>query len=264
MGYYQTRMRFGGSLTPALKAFLILNIGVFFLQVLLFAAAPRVAIWFNSFFALTPHNAILRFQFWQFITYSFLHEVAGQLPLHLFFNMLMLWIFGREVEMTLGTPRFVRLYLISALAGGIAMLPMFYSSVWGASAAVFGIMAVYARMFPERVLLIWGVFPVRARTLVFVLAGLDLFFALQGGRGAGVAHLAHIGGFVVGWFYLPFAHWYSRRSRERQSRRDDSKARSNTETRRRVDELLAKVSRQGLGSLTREERDFLDRASRGY
>lgn len=264
MGYYQQRTQFGENPTPALKALLIANIGVFFVQVLLKAFSPALAGAFNNCFALTPAKAIFGLHFWQFITYSFLHDTAGPLPLHLFFNMLMLWMFGREVEVTLGTRRFVRLYFMSALAGGIAMLPMFNDRVWGASAAVFGVMAVYARMFPDRTLLIWGILPMRARTMIFVLVGLEILFTLQGAVGGGVAHLAHIGGFIVGWYYLPFAHWYSLRSQEREVRREESAARSDAETRQRVDEILAKVSKQGIGSLTREERNFLDRASRNF
>ncbi|MFW6107838.1 MAG: rhomboid family intramembrane serine protease, partial [bacterium] len=157
MGYYggyQRRIRFGGRLTPAVKALLIANVAVFGVQLLLHVAAPSISSLFRHLFALTPALAIGRLHVWQFVTYAFLHEVANALPVHIFFNMLLLWIFGGDVERSLGRKRFLKLYFGGVLAAGLCMIPMYGISVLGASGAVFAVMAMYGRLFPYRTLLV--------------------------------------------------------------------------------------------------------------
>jgi len=262
-GGYGTRIRFGGRLTPAVKALIIANVAVFLLQLILHFASPDGAALgtFIQWFALMPALAIGKLRVWQFITHSFLHDLFN--PLHIGMNMFMLWMFGGDVESALGRRRFLKLYFAAAFAGGIGMIPWYDTFILGASGAVFGVMAMYARLFPYRRLLVWGIVPVRARTLVFVLAGLDLLMAMQGSA-TGTAHLAHVGGFVVGWFFLPLEAAAERFRSRRQLRREIRREEDNAEVRRKVDELLAKVGRKGLGSLTRKERDFLSRASRRF
>jgi len=264
-GYERPQFRLGGTFTPAVKALIIANAVIFAVQVIFFAAltpAREMLSPFERVFALTPAVAIGGGHVWQFITYSFLHDVTS--PLHILINMLLLWMFGWEVERAFGRARFLWLYFLSAFAGGICMIPWYHVPILGASAAVFGVMATYARLFPDRRLYVWGLFPVRARTLVFVLAALDLLLAVQTARHSGVAHLAHVGGFIVGWFYLPAARAFARRRERRETARAERTEREDEEVRRRVDDLLAKVAREGIQCLTREEREFLSRASRRF
>ncbi len=266
MGYdggYQPRFRFGGMLTPAVKALLMANAAVFLVQLLLIAVSPGVTYpAFMNLFRLRPADAIGRLQIWQFVTYSFLHDPGGFLPWHIIFNMFLLWMVGGDVELTIGRRRFLWLYFAAALAGGLCMIPMYRESVLGASGAVFGVMALFARLFPDRLFFVWGIFPVRARTLVFVLVGLDLFFAMRTSGGSRIAHFAHVGGFVVGWFFLSWESavtGFKRAWEARKAIRAEAEARKMME---KVDELLAKVGREGLGSLTKRERGLLSRASR--
>jgi len=254
-------MRFGSLLTPAVKALLIANVAVFLAQVLLRIGSPRALGGFEDLFALTPEVAFGRLRVWQFVTYSFLHDTGNLL--HILFNMFMLWMFGSEVERALGRRRFLALYFAAAFAGGVCMIPMYRDSVVGASAAVFGVMAVYARLYPARLLLVWGIFPVRARTLVLVLVGLDLFLAIQGSD-SGTAHFAHVGGFALGWFFFRLERSVERFRRTREMKKAGRAARQDAEVRRAVDELLAKVGREGLGSLTQSEREFLKRSSERF
>ena len=269
---YHTRIGFGGRLSPAVKALLIANGVVFAVQVMFFMGmerAPRglpayeYLTPFEKLFALTPYVAIQKLRVWQFITYSFLHDVEN--PLHILMNMFLLWMFGGHVESTLGRSRLFRLYFVAALAGGICMVPWYGYGIpiLGASAAVFGLMAMFARLFPHQRVLIWGIFPVKARTLVFALTGLDLLMAIQGSQ-TGTAHLAHVGGFVVGWFFLPLERAAGRFTRTRGPQKTLRREREEQEVRAKVDKLLAKVGREGLGSLTERERDFLNRASKKF
>ncbi|MFH1732500.1 MAG: rhomboid family intramembrane serine protease [Planctomycetota bacterium] len=265
-GGYQMRIRFGGPLTPAVKALLIANGAVFAVQIIFHVArpeglAPGAPTVFENWFAMRPVDAVGRLHLWQFITYSFLHAVTN--PLHIAMNMFMLWMFGGDVERALGRPRFLTLYLAAAAVGGICMIPWYFTMLVGASGAVFGVMAAYARLFPERRLLFRGMFPVRARTLVLVLAGINLLAAVAGSD-AGVAHFAHLGGFAAGWFFLSFERSAAEFKRARDFRRAGRAEQEDRDVRAEVDRLLTKVGRDGLGSLTGREREFLNRASKRF
>ncbi len=260
------RVRFGGMLTPTVKALILANVAVFVAQFLVFvssAGSPPASgpTWFEELFALRPALAIEELRIWQFLTHAFLHDVSN--PLHILFNLLMLWMFGGEVEATLGRRRFLRLYLGAALAGGICMIPWYDTTILGASGAVFGVMAMYARLYPYRRLLVWGILPVQARTLMFVLVGVDLLLAIQGSA-TGTAHLAHVGGFAVGWFFLRLEQAGSGFRVRREAIRAQRRMRKDAETSARIDELLAKVGREGLQSLSEREREFLRRESKRY
>jgi hypothetical protein len=94
---------------------------------------------------------------WTLVTYSFLHANT----FHLLINMLMLWMFGDEVAQHLGTRKFIAFYLIAALVAGLASLPFYGGVVVGASGALFGVMYLYAALFPDRVMLLFWIIPMR-------------------------------------------------------------------------------------------------------
>jgi membrane associated rhomboid family serine protease len=142
-------------------------------------------------------------EFMTIFSSMFMH--AGEL--HLFGNMLYLWIFGDNVEDRFGHQRFLFFYLLSGVAATFTQLAFSQTSTipnLGASGAIAGVLAAYLVLFPQgRVLMSGGrgVFPVSA------LAAIGLWFLLQlfsgiGSLGAadqgGVAYMAHIGGFVAG------------------------------------------------------------------
>ena len=134
---------------------------------------------------------------WQLVSYGFLH---GSLT-HLLFNMLGLFFFGPRLEARIGSARFLRLYVISGLSGALFSLATPHVPIVGASGAIFGVFLGFARYWPRAQVLIWGIVPVEARLMVILMTVL----ALMGGFGAGqagVAHFAHLGGFVGGWLYL--------------------------------------------------------------
>lgn len=144
---------------------------------------------------------------WQLLTYQFLH--GGWL--HLLFNCWALYVFGRELEERLGWSEYLKLYLFSGVVGGLVQLvcavispKLFGGFLVGASAGVFGLVAVYAALFPERqfTLLIFFVLPVtvRAKTLLFWGVVLAIVGALV--PMGNVAHAAHLGGMLGGLLYL--------------------------------------------------------------
>ncbi|MDR2964408.1 MAG: rhomboid family intramembrane serine protease [Treponema sp.] len=157
---------------------------------------------------------------WTFITYMFMHGNFG----HILFNMLALFIFGVHVERQMGSKEFVLYYLATgALAGVFSFVVYYFMSInsgytWevlsrfpepyrygialvGASGAIFAIELAYAVFFPDSIIYIWGILPLRAPVMVLGFTALELFFTFTGGRG-NTAHITHLAGFLFGWIYF--------------------------------------------------------------
>ncbi|MCK4421671.1 rhomboid family intramembrane serine protease [candidate division WOR-3 bacterium] len=183
-----------------LRKLIIANVAVFFLQMILSTAIP-----FVHYFALIP-RLFMKGWVWQGVTYMFLH---GGL-FHLFINMYILWMFGRELEYMWGTKEFYKYYFICGV-GAAFIYSLFnmnsYIPVVGASGAVFGILLAYGITFPRRKLLIFPFFiPLEARYAVLLFGGIELLMLLVGG--GNIAHLAHLGGLAVGYLYLRWKRRY--------------------------------------------------------
>jgi len=158
-------------------------------------------------FALWPLNSSFAdFYPWQLVTYGFLH---GDLT-HIFFNMFMLWMFGRELEIVMGSRRFLTYYMTCVIGAGIVQLIVAtmggsgYPTV-GASGGVFGILLAFGMAFPNRmILLLIPPIPMKAKYLVVLAGGMELYFGISGAR-PGIASYAHLGGMLFGFLLL--LHW---------------------------------------------------------
>jgi membrane associated rhomboid family serine protease len=175
------------------------NVAGFALQALL----PQVA----NAMVFVPRLALS--EPWTVVTYMFLH---GGL-MHLAFNMLALFFFGPRIEERIGGRSFAILFFLSGITG--ALLSMFFSGspIIGASGGVFGVMLAFAWYWPEERIFLWGVLPVPARILVIGTTVLALFGGF-GGRGDGVAHFAHLGGYAGAFLYLRWLERGRRRFKE--------------------------------------------------
>jgi membrane associated rhomboid family serine protease len=173
-----------------------------------------VAEWIASFY---PHSSLFLQDYlalsldglkhgyaWQFLTYQFMH--AGWM--HLFFNCLVIFFFGRSVETILGRSRFIGLYLTSGIIGGVVQMffalafQSFDAPVVGASAGASGLIAAFAYLnWREQFTVVIYFFPVtmRGRTLFWASVALAAFGLLL--RDTGVAHAAHLGGILAGFLY---------------------------------------------------------------
>lgn len=206
---------------------------------------------------------------WTVVTYMFLHAGFA----HFFFNMLALYFFGPRLEARLGGRRFIGLYLTSGIAGAVMSLVTPYAAIIGASGAVFGVMLGYAHFWPRDIVYVFFL-PMEARWLVVLMTAVALFGGVLGGQ-SGIAHFAHLGGFVGGFLYL---RWIELRSPAVQFRATAAPApRSSVadidrwrkvplETlhpvnREEYERVMAKVELAGAASLTPDERAFLDRFS---
>ncbi len=247
-------------MTPWVTRLLVANVAMFALQGFLAPALLELLVFIPRLVIVRP---------WSIVTYMFLH---GGLT-HLLFNMLGLFFFGSRVEARLGERRFITLYLLSGITGALASLAFTPgAAVIGASAGVFGVMLAFAMFWPREKIYIWGILPVEARVLVLVTTALALYAGF-GGRGGGVAHFAHLGGYLGAWIYL---WWLGRNSAQRRfkarvnavepaavkkavglSRESLNLQGVHQLTRDEVDRILDKISAQGMQSLSVEELRFL-------
>jgi len=247
--------------TPWVARLIFSNVGVF----LLTAFAPAIVLPM----ALVP--AFIPYRPWTLLTYMFLHAGFG----HLLFNMLGLYFFGPRVESRLGGRRFLGLYLTSGLVGALLSIATPYARIVGASGAVFGVMLGFARYWPREPIYLWGVFPVEARVLVVVTTVLALWGAFSRATG-GIAHFAHLGGYVGGYVYLRWVESRSPAARFRAQLAPKPKRTSDADierwrridasalhpvNREELERVLAKVNAEGIPGLTPGEREFLERFS---
>ena len=182
------------SRSPATYLLLLANIAVFGLS---FGLGRELGNAIFERFALWPLSG--PFAHWQLLTSAFLH---GGL-MHLLTNMFGLWMFGRDVETAIGTPRFVLLYLASVLTAAAAQLALGLVTVdpaptVGASGGLFGVLGAYAVLFPRRVLiLLFPPIPLPAPLFIAGYAAFELYSGVRS-SGDGIAHFAHLGGLVGG------------------------------------------------------------------
>lgn len=164
------------------------------------------------------------FHTYQVFTYMFLHGGVS----HLFFNMFALWMFGRQLEMELGSRRFFTYYMVCGIGAALLQLGVGYAEFLhavaangvmgarhllaiptvGASGAVFGLLLAFGVLHPNNVIML--MFPpiaLKAKWFVVIYGLLELFFGLSGYQ-AGVAHFAHLGGMLWG---LALLYWWRKR-----------------------------------------------------
>lgn len=215
------------------------------------------------YFGLVPSLVLSQFMLWQLVTYLFVH--AGLW--HLVLNMLMLWMFGTVLENTWGSKRFLGYYLFTGVGAGLCSILFAHnavSPVVGASGAIFGLLVAFAVMFPESVILLFFIFPMKMRYAAMVLAGINLLGALSN-PGSEVAYIAHLGGGLFGYAYFKnqaiglalsrFSLYHFQESIKRK--REVSQLNKMMDISQKVDEILDKISSQGIDSLTKKEREIL-------
>ncbi len=214
-------------------------------------------------------SSIQRGYIWQLFTYMFLH---GNF-LHLFFNMFALWMFGCEIERSWGWKAFLRYYVITGVGAGILtfLVSLYFSPnipTIGASGAVFGILVAYALMFPNRLIYIWFVLPVKAKYLVAIFALLTFIASFRQPQQGGIAHFAHLGGMLIGYVYLRakrsmarVASFVTQLKYERRLKKQRQGRQGEEDILEQVDVILDKINASGMGSLTSREKKILEKAS---
>ncbi len=288
--------RFALSTRSAVFTLIIINIGIWVLQVALWRVENNPFVWLKC----NSVDVFERGYVWQLVTANFLH--AENKIWHLLFNMVGLYVFGRDVEELYGKRNFFTFYLAAGVvAMGAESLVAWINGqptvIVGASGAVMGLLVVFVLFYPKRTLML---FPIPIPVQAWVLC---LLYALGNIAGAGsetstgVAHLAHLAGGAFGLVYkVADLRWESIgrrfggifgrrralpgdelvRSRARSTRRRKTKvvqfpladgAADSSERdpiSARIDELLDKIHREGKESLSEEELEFLRTNSQNY
>jgi rhomboid family protein len=237
MSYYSqtSRIFFGGPVTRTVKILIITNVAVFLILAFSELAGSHVLI---SYFGLIPARVTHQLMLWQLVTYMFLHAEI----LHLFFNMLTLFMFGNDLERYWGTERFLKYYFITGIGAGVCSWLVAMDSAAatiGASGAIYGLLLAYGLLYPNRIIFLNFLIPVKVKYLV-LLMGAIAFFSSLSSRESGISHIAHLGGMLVGLVFLKGKDWLVQyKIHHEQRRREELKKQFEVyygEVRRKIDD----------------------------
>jgi membrane associated rhomboid family serine protease len=192
-----------GLLPPGVKWLLISNTGLWLLYFLGVRSGYGA---FFQHFGLMPAQVVNTFAVWQLFTYMFLHDPFGFG--HILFNMLTLWMFGKDLESVWGTRRFLKFYFLCGVGAGICVVVgnlLFgnpYTRTIGASGAIYGLLMAFGMTYPNSTVLFSFLFPIKAKYFVMIIGAIA--FLSSFGANNGVSNVAHLGGMAFGYFYLKY------------------------------------------------------------
>lgn len=281
---------------------IIINIAVFLILAVVmviskFANQGYAFEWLWSQLSIPPLFSTFITKPWTILTYSFLHSYSY--IFHIVFNMLFLYWFGKLFVEYLGSDKLVAVYILGALAGGVAYLlvyntvPFFMESLpsgmVGASAAVYAVVVATAVLIPDYTLFLLFLGPVRIK----YIAAFYIFLSFIGSVGDNAGgNVAHLGGALMGVIYMKqlqsginwgswitvtldwFKDLFKPRPKVKVSyRKEEPKQTSKTSSsgsfkknpsvsQAELDAILDKISDGGYESLTKEEKEKLFNASK--
>jgi membrane associated rhomboid family serine protease len=295
----------GGNKASMVTTLLVITIAVFVLQQVMNVFFPGENGGENRFltewFALSGNN-FQELKVWTIFSYGLLHSTTG--IFHILGNMLGLYFMGRIIEPLLGRERFLFLYITGSILGGLVYLAFhfndppygilngvpIYQVMVGASASVFGILALFCLLYPEKpiTLLLFFIIPVTMKpkwilriSLAISVGGLLLYELPESQSGFGnVAHSAHLGGLFAGMLYYRFFHnsagsffgsasskpsvelpeWFKRKQKSDRNISYKVNHSSRDDLQKEVDRILDKINATGFGSLSDTEKTTLDQA----
>ncbi len=271
---------------------IILNIGIWAVMALIKSFSPSAYVVLLDYTAIPGEPLQLLFRPWTIITHIFIH--AGFW--HVFWNMMVLYWFGRILGDLIGDRHMLPLYFAGGIIGGLAyfvsyqLMPGYIGAyALGASAAVMALVLAAGRVAPDYIMHLLIIGAVKLKFIVLAL----LFFDLLGvmGRDNTGGHIAHMAGMAMGWYFISqlgiagditarftgIFGWVTRLFSGRDNRRPRRESplkvkyrseklnktpQDNTPTTEKVDQILEKIKKSGFESLSAEERDILARASK--
>ena len=253
--------------TDAIKILVSVNFGIYILQ----SVSGKEDVFFRLF-GLVPSTFISDLMLWQPFTYMFFHApfYSSVGISHILLNMLGLWVFGRELEEAWGKTKFLRYYFTTGIGSGLITYFFQISSdnpVIGASGAVYGILLAYGISYPNRMLYIWGLIPVRSMWLVIIMGSIAFFGLL--GNADGISHVTHISGMFIGYVLLKKKWrwrdiWFTIRKKtiEFQVQRYEEKSIKKKMLQKDIDMILEKIQKVGFIGLSDKEKSKLYEASK--
>jgi len=273
-----TGIRFGGPITPAIKTLMLINGVIFLIQQVVGLLSPGLL---ERYFGVSYGGVFQSFFIWQPFTYMFFH--AGFM--HIFFNLFALWMFGGELENLWGGRRFLRYYLLSGFGAGLFILIMNYYTVSsygfapqtiGASGAVYALLLAYGITWPNREVLLYFLVPIKIKYLVLGFGLMEFFgtLSMASGSAGNISHIGHLGGIITGFLLIRLmknSHdsgtkksFISDFSKKRRLQKKQGEIDKRIKAKKIINELLEKIARDGMSSLTDEEKRDLEWARRNY
>lgn len=220
-------------LPPVVKNLIIINVLFFLVKLALRKYNIDLDYKLALFYPTSPF-----FEPWQLVTHLFMHASWT----HLLFNMFALWMFGNVIENLLGAKRFLIFYFVCGFGAAFLQLAVFGfefrdSISWfgqlsefqrsaaisqfkatgmgdprlsamviptlGASGAIFGLLFAFGYLFPNLLIYVYFLFPVKAKWFVAFYGAIELFSGVSGSND-GVAHFAHLGGMLFAFLLLRY------------------------------------------------------------
>lgn len=211
------------------------------------------------------HRAIGSFWLWQFFTYSFVQLVDIWFMFWFILGAYTLYQIGNDLEREVGAPRILVIYFASAAYG--ALVHAIYQYVSGSAipalsffGPVFGVVITYAMRYPSRSVLFFFIIPMRLMTAVLLTGAIVVFYCAIEFK-SGTSPFSILGAAAAALAIHKIEPWIDRRLDSVESRRDRERIVEGVELRRQVDLILEKISKEGMGALTRQERKLLEQAS---
>jgi membrane associated rhomboid family serine protease len=198
--------------TKAVKWLVLANAALYLLITILGAIAPGLGRLIFGVLALTP-AFVVHGWIWQLATYSFLHNGI----FHILFNMLMLWMFGAQLEMDWGKNKFLEFYFFCVVGAALTTVAISYTG-WGgispetttvgASGGVLGLLMAFGVLYAEQEIMLFPIpFSIKAKYFVMGVAFIEVVSAIDSaapGHGGAIAYFAHLGGLLFGYVYVKF------------------------------------------------------------
>lgn len=246
------------SLPKGIKGLLWANLALFIFQIVFKGVLE------NSF-SLIPLQITRNLQIWRLFTYLFLHGSF----FHIFFNLFTLWAFGKELEISWGTKDFLIYYFLCGLGAGLFNIlfePFSQIPIIGASGAIYGILLGFGMAFPDSIIYLYAILPLRAKHFLILIGAIEFLTGLDGRTT--LASLAHLGGMLTGFLYLRhfrFRNFISSLFKKLPSLIIHKEKiipraapyKKGEDLTHQVDKILDKVLHHGPGSLTDKEREIM-------
>jgi len=190
--------------------------------------------------------------------------------MHLFFNMLILYFFGTSIERTWGSKKLLYFYLTCGFIGGLlfevaSAFGAFHGfPLIGASGGVLGVMAACAVLFPQMKVYVYFLFPIPIRVLIFLItigyiANVIGRFDDPNSNAGG--DLCHLGGMATGFLWIFSKPYFASFRQKAKEGAFQARMKQQQQLQFEVDKILAKVREQGIHSLSRKEKQTLERAT---
>jgi len=238
--------------TDAIKTLITINFIIFLLQTI--SKSDQL---FFTIFGLVPKMVWSEFMLWQPFTYIFFHGDIW----HVLINMFVLWMFGIELERMWGKKKFLTFYFITGIGSGlITMLFGLHSltPIVGASGAIYGVLMAYGLTYPNRIVYLYGIIPIKSIWFVIGIGTIAFFSSFN--NVTQISHLTHLSGMALGYILLKKPiHIQSLRFAiikkflEFKIQKEEKKTSFKNEIEKDLNSILDKINKEGFDSLTEEE-----------